>query len=821
MSGHIDVIISEDKMSAEITVATPGEVSGLKFTAADVEKALSASRVAFGIKKSVIRQVVEQAAAGGEPVKNVRVAKGIPAEKGQDAEIILKVGNAAANKDPQACHFVRAGQVIAIKNPATQGKNGKSVLGQDVPGETGRDVQFVAGENVMISADGNELRATAYGRVEVSAKTFSVSIPMQIRHDKMSAQMKIVPILSDNSMLSVTDLLSATEHEGVVSGIRKEAIEAALQPSQPIQTIRVAEGTLPEDGVPAQIDFQFLLNGESPEIVNLKRKETSLEEDDILKDVVCEGEVLAVKIPEKAPVDGCNIVGKVLPGRKAPPGPKISVGANVKLLEDGVTYVVADGVTGYANLIQDTLCVESPIRVSEDNLRVYLCIHPPSASGRQLTRAMIDDQLACLAVTYGISDKAIEKTLEKATKITKPFDGVLIAKGIPPQKGEDARIIFHFQVEKQAGRVVDATGRMDFKERGAVQNVQKDELIAEKVPASAGIEGMDVFGRTLAAEHGKDRSLRSIGNVTTSADGLKYTAEIKGMVTLSGEDKIGVFKQYEISGDVDYATGNLTMDGSLNIRGWVRSGFTIRANGDVTVGEGIEDAVVVAGANLTVRGGILGKENIRVKAGGNISAGFMENARVNAGGDIFVKDATVRSVVSAEGYIDVTAGKGQIMGGEVSAVKGVSANMIGAESGVKTTIKCGDFSEVHSLAMQEKKRRAFLERNKSKINAKIARILTKRKMGALTTEENDTFLKLIKLKREIGKIGMKQTEKKRRRATASSKAASEPLTVHVKRAVYEGTTVIIDGYPILMKQDIIEGGTFVLNPEELIIEYVS
>ena len=821
MSGHIDIIISEDKMSAAITVVTPVEGSDQKLTAADVEKALAEHKVAFGIKKDVIHHVVEQVAASGKPVKNIRVATGIPAEKGRNAEIILKVGNYAVNKDPRACYFVRAGQVIAIKKPATQGKNGKNILGKEVPGETGLDVDFGAGENVKVSTDGTELRAAVYGRADVSAKTFSVFVSLQISNDKMSAQMEIVPILSDNSALSLADVLAAMEQEGVVYGIQKEAIEAALQPNQPIRTIRVAEATLPEDGVPAQMEYKFLLNGESPEVVNVKRKEAQLEENNILKDIVFEGDVLAVKTPEKAPVDGCNIVGKVLPGRKAPPGQKISVGANVKLLKDGVTYVVADGDMGYANLLQDTLCVESPISVSEDRFRVHLCIHPPSASGKRLIRAMVDNQLADLGITHGIDTKAIEKALEKAAGMTEPLHDVLIAKGIPPQKGRDARIKFHFQVEKQAGRMVDDTDRMDFKERAAVQNVRKGDLIAEKIPACAGIEGVDVFGRTLTADHGKDRSLRPIGNVTTSEDGLKYTAEINGMATISGEDKIGVFKQYEVAGDVDYATGNLTMDGSLNIRGWIRSGFTVRANGDVTVGEGIEDAVVEAGANLTVRGGILGKENIRIKAGGNILAGFIENARVSAGGDIVIQDATIRSVVSAKGFIDVTAGKGHIIGSEVLAAKGVRANLIGSESGVKAIIKCGVFSEVHSVAIQEKKRQAFLERNKSKIDAKIAKIVSKRKIGTLTTKESDTFSKLIKLKREIGKFGIRQAEKKKRRATASSETAAEPVTVRVNRSVYEGTTVIIDGYPLIVKQDIKGGGSFVLNPEELIIEYVG
>ena len=44
--------------------------------------------------------------------------------------------------------------------------------------------------------------------------------------------------------------------------------------------------------------------------------------------------------------------------------------------------------------------------------------------------------------------------------------------------------------------------------------------------------------------------------------------------------------------------GNLTMDGSLVIKGWICAGFVVRASGEIHVGKGIEQASVDAGAFL-------------------------------------------------------------------------------------------------------------------------------------------------------------------------------------------------------------------------------
>ena len=133
---------------------------------------------------------------------------------------------------------------------------------------------------------------------------------------------------------------------------------------------------------------------------------------------------------------------------------------------------------------------------------------------------------------------------------------------------------------------------MDFREQSFIHNVKKGDLLAEKIPLTPGTEGKNIFGEIIPAIPGKDERLAPGTNVVISDNGLALTSEMDGMVIISDGNKISVLKSHEIPGDIDMNTGNLTMDGSLVIKGWVCTGFLVRASGEIHVGKGIDQASV-------------------------------------------------------------------------------------------------------------------------------------------------------------------------------------------------------------------------------------
>jgi hypothetical protein len=272
---------------------------------------------------------------------------------------------------------------------------------------------------------------------------------------------------------------------------------------------------------------------------------------------------------------------------------------------------------------------------------------------------------------------------------------------------------------------------------------------------------------------------------------------------------------------VDYSTGNLSMDGSLDIKGWIRSGFDVRASGDIKVGGGIEDSIVKADADIYINGGIIGSGEGRVHADGNLTARFFENARVHADGNIFVREDIMRSTVSAKGSIIVTVGKGRIKGGSVEAVKGIEANEIGSDAGVKTRVSVGTESKIRKSLAGATKRLADFKRKRDKIDMVLARYVKKYKNKALPKETTRKLDKLVKLRREMVRNETGMTKYRKELAQKMSETVVESVAVKVKNAVYFGTTVVVCGYVYHVTEDISGKVMFVLNAEQQSIELVG
>lgn len=635
---------------------------------------------------------------------------------------------------------------------------------------------------------------------------------------------EITPPVGDGRPVSVEDVEKKLADLNVVFGIDKEVIEntvaevAATGIAQ--HNVRVAAGKPAKDGVDARIDFKFRLSGEDPEVVEASRRRGKLDPTAVTKEMVSEGQVVAVKIPLEEPVDGSTVTGEPLSGAE-PKDKTLTAGTNVTLLEDQVTCIVAKGITaGYADYVNGSLMVEPSLRVSRDKLSVFLSVHPPAPSGNMLTTEMVGKMLTDLGVTYGIKPDVIQQALEEAAATQMPVLDTVIAEGEAPEPGENARITFQFQTEKTVGTVDQETGVIDYKERQALQNVKAGQVLAVKVPPTDGKNGISVYGDAIVAKPGMDRSILPGENVALSGDGLELTAAMDGVVILTQDDKVGVFKLFEVPGDVDYSTGNLSMEGTLNIKGWIRSGFQVKAKGDIQVGEGIENACVEAGENISVKGGIIGSEQGKIHAGGSITARFMENAQVHAGGDIRISNHIVRSTVTADGRVLDTRGKACIRGGSVSAGKGITMNELGSPAGIVTHVSVGAAPELRERIGDISQKLAEYRRSKIKINMALAKYDTQYQDKAL---RRDLLSKLETLRQQRRMLAAEEEKLVKERQALSKKifvSGGKPPTVKVKTVVYSGTTVMVNGYVCKVSDDIKGKVIFVLDEEEQAVKMV-
>jgi uncharacterized protein len=821
VSGQFEIIVREDKMSAAIETITPPSGNGKPVTVDDIELTLKDLGIIYGISWEVINNTVSEVTETGTPCSNIQIASGEPARKGKDGRIDFKIGPDAVNKDPNANKMVKPGQVVAVKIPAEKGTSGRNIFNDEVPSRKGNDVEFASGENVTKSKDGHTFIAAIYGTAKLTPKKVSIENPVKTSKTGMWAKLSIFPTLADGSKLTYQDICTVMEKSRITCGIMEDAIKKVIEAGEQVRDFTVAEAAPAIDGVDARVDFKFRLNGDDPETVDAARKDGSLPASSVIKEMFSSGDVIAIKIPQEEPMNGSTIFGKPLAGAK-PKDKQIKAGENVMVLNDGLTFVVADGISaGYADYRDEQVCIEEPLQVSEDKLTVSLSVHPPSKSGRMMTVDLLEKMLAERGIVQGIDLSAAEQAIKEAVSKNMPVHDVVIAEGKSALRGEDGQIELKFQPEKIAGTIDENTGKIDYKERKSIQRVKEGALLAVKIPPTPGMEGVDVFGDIIPTVPGNEKSLTPAGNVAVSDDGLRFTSEIDGIVFISPENKIWISKEYEVPGDVNYSIGNLSMEGSLNIKGWIQSGFEVTASDGIKVGGGVEDAIVDAGADIHIDGGVIGSGGGSIQAGGNIFARFFENARIHANGDIIVHDDILRSTVSANGRIYATKGKGRIRGGSVEAGKGVEANEIGSDAGIETSVSVGMDLKTRKLLADSIKQLQHFERERAKMDKILVRFAKKYKQKSLSVDINHKLKRLVKHRREVVRKETMLNKYRRELAQKISKDGADPVSVTVIKTVYSGTKIVIGGYVYRGEEDIKGKTVFVLNAEQESVELVT
>ncbi|MDI6736528.1 MAG: FapA family protein [bacterium] len=329
--------------------------------------------------------------------------------------------------------------------------------------------------------------------------------------------------------------------------------------------------------------------------------------------------------------------------------------------------------------LTDLLLVE----IADDELKAYLTILYPPEGGKIITLKDIHEELVRKKVVYGIEEDKLAQVLKKE-EFNKSF---IIAQGLLPQNGEDAKLTFKFKKEKEFN-FEEVGGRVDFKDITPIDIIKEDEIIAFKTPLTHGIPGVTVTGKLIPAQPGKDIPFPKGKNIEVSPDGLELRATTSGRLTFQ-QDKINIEPIYKIDGNVDYATGNINFPGTVIIKGDVLGGFKVKADGDVFVGGCVENSSIESKGNITVTNGILGKNEGYLRAAGNISAKYIEHSRVESHRDVIVGESIIHSYINAKHKVIVNGRLGVILGGRIRAGLGIRAKMVGSWTEVPTELEVG------------------------------------------------------------------------------------------------------------------------------------
>ncbi len=325
--------------------------------------------------------------------------------------------------------------------------------------------------------------------------------------------------------------------------------------------------------------------------------------------------------------------------------------------------------------------------VSEDKMQAFITATSPKDGGREVD---IEDALELLknsGITYGVLEDDIKKSLDDGN-FNVP---ILAAEGKQPIHGRNAKLEYLIDIDgKTMLEETEDEDSIDYKSFSKIINIEEGERLAEKLPATVGESGIDVFGNSVDAKDGKSIEFKDIlGNNVKMDDEDRYIiASISGQVIVKNKI-ISVEPIFEVAGDVGPGTGNITFVGSVIVKGNVEDNYSIKAEGHIEVNGTVGKADLEADGDIVVKLGIQGNDNSYVKAGGNVIAKFIQFSNIEAGNNVIVTEAILNSNIDADNKIIVNGKRASASGGRLRALYEVNCKTIGSTSGAKTIIETG------------------------------------------------------------------------------------------------------------------------------------
>ena len=418
------------------------------------------------------------------------------------------------------------------------------------------------------------------------------------------------------------------------------------------------------------------------------------------------------------------------------------------------------------------------LMVSRDRMEAFLEIECPAGSVMP-DLDFVKAHLAKSGVTYGLLDDAIDLALRQ------PNLRVLCAKGRLPENGTDARSEYLIDMTQMGKPLEMADGGVDFKNLGLYINVEKGQVLAQKIPATAGVPGSDVCGNAVPSRPGRDVLLHPGANVQL-VDGTKLVAATGGNLMLIG-GKMTVAPILQIKKDVDLSTGNIDFAGDVVIQGSVQEGFSVKAGGNVDIA-GMVSGGNVQGLNVTIRMGILGLNKGVIAATGSVAAKFVENATITADQDILISDVVLHSHLSAGKKIRVEGRRGQIVGGVATAGEEIIAKSAGSTSTIPTELQAGVNPKLREEFFALRKQLKLTETNLDQLQKGL---FTLRSIDpeSLPPEKKELLLKLTRA--QFSTLGQVDTMRKRMCELETAYEELKGGQIKVSDFVYPGVKIVV------------------------------
>ncbi|MBP5198902.1 MAG: DUF342 domain-containing protein, partial [Lachnospiraceae bacterium] len=320
-----------------------------------------------------------------------------------------------------------------------------------------------------------------------------------------------------------------------------------------------------------------------------------------------------------------------------------------------------------------------------------------------------------------------------------------------------------------------------------INHCKADDVLAKIIKAKDGAYGTSIIGQKLKPRDQKRCIFKHGNNIAISEDGLTLTSMVDGHVMLVN-DQVFVSDVYEVE-NVDLSVGNIDYTGSVSVHGNVTSNLIVKAGGNVIINGIVEGAQIIAGGNIVIARGMNGMGKGVLKAGGDITAKFIENSTVEAEGNVFT-ESILHCNVSAGLEIDVSGKHGFITGGHVQANQQISVKNLGAEMGAQTVVEVGVDPKIKAEYAQLTKDVTEIVKTIKLSQPVITSFMEKRAKGVRITPDQTKYVMETAKLIEAKKIELQQKNEMLKELQKFFDVQSKAKVV-VRGEVYPGTTIVI------------------------------
>jgi len=345
---------------------------------------------------------------------------------------------------------------------------------------------------------------------------------------------------------------------------------------------------------------------------------------------------------------------------------------------------------------EEFLSVENPdwakkdgsfnLRLSGDAMTCVADFHPPSPDGAPVTVEAVQRKLLEMGVVYGLDWDLIGESILACNTEGRDVLEVVIARGTPPVDEVPAHYALHERFQRREIALENDRESVDYRTWTPFVLVKKGDLLGVEVPGKGGKTGCDVGGNKIPFAAKNPAGITGKRNTDISKDGI--AAAVDGMAKVR-DGEVWVEEVLHITGNVDYHTGHIDFPGDIIIDGVVADDFNVFSAGSIFCKKTLNASNVRAKEDLFTRGGIIGRGDALVSAGGKVKAKFLERCNLEAGDDVFSEIGAINSVVQTLGKFTTSTVKGIVIGGKVYAQNGMEVFNIGTPSSPKSEIICG------------------------------------------------------------------------------------------------------------------------------------